>query len=447
MTRRFDARRLPIQPGPAAWNAILPPQGPANPLSQSRTADIVIVGAGFAGLSAARRLVQSDPSLKIAVLEAGRVAEGPAGRNSGFMIDLPHDLASDDYAGKDAAGDRRQTRLNRLAIGFAADAARQCAMPREFFDPCGKTNAAATEAGDRLNREYATRLGQLGEEHTLLDADQMREMTGTDYYRSGLFTPGTVMLQPAGYIRGLAGGLGDRLAIHETSPVTRIVRDGNRWRVDTPLASVSTARVILANNGHVESFGFFARRLMHVFTYASMTGPLNEDQVAALGGRPKWGITPADPMGSTIRRISGTGGDRIVVRFRFTYDPSMEVGDSRIAAAGRLHDRKFADRFPMLKGVQMEFRWAGLLCLSWNGVPAFGKVEEGIFSACCQNGLGTAKGTLSGIAAADLALGRDSDALRGLAACEAPRRLPPEPFAWIGANAVMRWKEWRAAKE
>jgi glycine/D-amino acid oxidase-like deaminating enzyme len=186
---------------------------------------------------------------------------------------------------------------------------------------------------------------------------------------------------------------------------------------------------------------------MHVFTYASMTAPLDEDQVAALGGRPKWGVTPADPMGSTIRRISGTGGDRIVVRFRFTYDPSMEVGDRRIAAAGRLHDRKFADRFPMLKGVQMEFRWAGLLCLSWNGVPAFGEVEEGIFSACCQNGLGTAKGTLSGIAAADLALGRDSEALRGLAARKAPRRLPPEPLAWIGANAVMRWKEWRAAKE
>ncbi len=447
MTHDFHAKRLPRQPGPAAWNAILPPQATANPLSGEKTADVAIVGAGFAGLSAARRLVQLDSSLKVAVLEAGHVAEGPAGRNSGFMIDLPHDLSSDDYAGKDAGSDSQQTALNRHAIGFAAEAAREYEMPVEFFDPCGKTNAAATEAGDRHNREYAAHLAELGEEHSLLDAKQMREMTGTDYYVSGLYTPGTVMLQPAGYIRGLAAGLGGAIALHEKSAVTRISRDGSAWRLETPNGSVSAKKVILANNGHVESFGFFRHRLMHVFTYASMTEALAEDLVKALGGQPKWGVTPADPMGSTVRRISGTGGNRIVVRFRFTYDPSMEVSDRRLAAVGRLHDAKFADRFPMLKGVKMEYRWAGLLCLSWNGVPAFGEIEDGIYSACCQNGLGTAKGTLSGIAAAELAMGHESETVRGLSSQEEPRRLPPEPFAWAGANAVMRWKEWRAGRE
>lgn len=447
MNRDFKARRLPRQPGPAAWNAILPPQGPANPLSGPKMADVAIIGAGFAGLSAARRLIQLDPALKVSVLEAGRVADGPAGRNSGFMIDLPHDLSSDDYAGKDAGSDRHQTELNRLAIRFAGDAAREYQMPAEFFDPSGKTNAAATEGGDHHNREYAKHLADLGEEHSLLDAAQMREMTGTDYYVSGLYTPGTVMLQPAGYIRGLAAGLEKAISLHENSPVTNIASDGSNWRLETPNGSVTAPKVILANNGHAESFGFFAHRLMHVFTYASMTNPLSENQVKALGGQPKWSVTPADPMGSTVRRISGTGGDRIVVRFRFTYDPSMEVSDDRVAAVGRLHDGKFAERFPMLKGARMEYRWAGLLCLSWNGVPAFGEIEDGIYSACCQNGLGTAKGTLSGMAAAELALGHDSEAVRGLASQEAPKRLPPEPFAWIGANAFMRWKEWRAGRE
>lgn len=447
MTLDFKARRLPRHPGPAAWNAILPPPPPPDPLVGKKTADIAIIGAGFAGLSAARRLIQLDPSLKVAVLEAGRVAEGPAGRNSGFMIDLPHDLSSDDYAGKDAGSDRHQTVLNRLAIRFAADAALEYGLPAEFFDPCGKTNAAATEAGDKHNREYAEHLAQLGEEHSLLDARQMSGMTGTGYYVSGLHTPGTVMLQPAGYIRGLAGGLEKAISLHEMSPVTKIASDGSNWRLETPKGSVSAAKVILANNGHAESFGFFRHRLMHVFTYASMTKALNKEQVKLLGGQSKWGVTPADPMGSTVRRISGAGGDRIVVRFRFTYDPSMEVSDNRLAAVGRLHDRKFAERFPMLKGVEMEYRWAGLLCLSWNGVPAFGEIEDGIYAACCQNGLGTAKGTLSGMAAAELALGHDGEACRGLAACEPPKRLPPEPLTWIGANAFMRWKECRAGRE
>jgi glycine/D-amino acid oxidase-like deaminating enzyme len=443
----FKAKRLPRQPGPAAWNAILPPQGPAKTLAGPATADIAIIGAGFAGLSAARRLLQLDPSLKIALLEAGRVAEGPAGRNSGFMIDLPHDLSSDDYAGKDAGSDSLQTALNRLAIRFGAEAAEEYGMPAEYFDPCGKTNAAATESGDHHNREYAKHLADLGEEHSLLDAKQMREKTGTDYYLSGLYTPGTVMLQPAGYIRGLAGGLENALSLYENSPVTRIISERGNWRLETPNGSISTPKVILANNGHAESFGFFPHRLMHVFTYASMTKALSAEQVKTLGGQPNWGVTPADPMGSTVRRISGATGDRIIVRFRFTYDPSMEVSDRRIAAIGHLHDAKFAERFPMLKGAEMEYRWAGLLCLTWNGVPAFGEIEDGIYSACCQNGLGTAKGTLSGIAAAELALGHDTEAVRGLAGQDAPRRLPPQPFAYIGANAVLRWKEWRAGRE
>jgi glycine/D-amino acid oxidase-like deaminating enzyme len=73
---------------------ILGPQGPARVLEGDRTADFVIIGGGFAGLSAARRLTQLQPKARIVVLEASRLAEGSAGRNSGFMIDLPHELAS-----------------------------------------------------------------------------------------------------------------------------------------------------------------------------------------------------------------------------------------------------------------------------------------------------------------------------------------------------------------
>ncbi|PRY22561.1 glycine/D-amino acid oxidase-like deaminating enzyme [Aliiruegeria haliotis] len=440
---RYTARRLPKQPGSAGWNRLLPPPPPARILDGDATADIAIIGAGFAGLSAARRLIQIDPGLKVAVLEAGRVGDGPAGRNSGFMIDLPHDLASESYAGTEDR-DAEQTRLTRAAIAFAAAAADDYGLGRDAFDPCGKINAAATPAGDGHNRDYAAHLAKMGEDHRLLDAAEMAALTGTEYYSSGLFTPGTVMLQPAAYIRGLAAGLTPAIALHEDSPVTGILRDGEGWRLETSRASLRAQKVILANNGHAESFGFFARRLLHFFTYASMTEPLPD---GALGGARRWGATPADPMGTTVRRIDGEGGGRIVIRSRFTCDPSMEVSNSAIAAAGRLHDRKFIERFPMLAETGIQYRWAGHLCLSWNGVPAHGEVATGVFSAICQNGLGTSKGTLAGMSAAEMALGEVSEITRAFAAMEAPKRLPPEPLATIGANATLRWKEWRAGRE
>ncbi|HUF56280.1 MAG TPA: FAD-binding oxidoreductase [Thermohalobaculum sp.] len=448
LTRASDRRvkRLPRDPGPAAWSALLAPPAPARPLEEAVTADWLVIGGGFAGLAAARRLAQLRAPERIVLLEARRIGEGPAGRNSGFMIDLPHDLASGGYGGAVEA-DRRQIAMNRAAIAFAAGAVEEYALPREAFDPGGKINAAATGRGVGQNRAYARHLEVLGEPHDWLDAGAMRALTGTDYYLGGLRTPGTVILQPAMFVRGVAAGLGRAVALHEDAPVVRLARAGPDWRAETPTGSVTAPRVILAVNGHAESFGYFERRLMHVFTYASMSRRLTADEVRRLGGEPRWGLTPADPMGTTVRRISGTGGDRILVRNRFTYDPSMEVPETRLAAVACSHDASFAARFPMLAGVEMEYRWGGGLCLSRNGVPAFGEVEDGVFSACCQNGLGLARGTLAGMLAADLATRSNNPMLADLTGLAPPRPLPPEPLTWLGATTRIRWEEWQAGRE
>ena len=442
----YSARRLPKHTGQAGWNAILPPPPASRVLEADQTADLVIIGGGFAGLSAARRFCQLNPDAKIVLLEAGRFAESAAGRNSGFMIDLPHDLASANYAGASQA-DKATIRLNRMAIDFGRDAAREYGIPEEYFDPRGKINAAATRAGDRHNRNYRAHLTSMGEPCELLDRAAMLAHTGSPHYTSGLHTPGTVLLQPAGYIRALAAGLADQASLFELSPVTGFERQSEGWRVCTDRAVVSCGRIILANNGHVESFGFYRHRLMHIFLYASLSAPMTSEQQATLGGVKRWGVTPADPVGTSVRRVSGSYGDRILIRNSGTYNPSMETSARRLRNAARVHDRKFRERFPHLPGLRMEHRWAGHLCLSRNNVPAFGEVEQGVISACCQNGLGTAKGTLSGMGAAELASGVVSEIATFLSANPAPQRLPPEPFATLGATAYLTWKEWRAGRE
>jgi len=154
-------------------------------------------------------------------------------------------------------------------------------------------------------------------------------------------------------------------------------------------------------NGHANSFGFWKRRLIHTYTYGAMTRALTREEVQRLGGQARWAMTPADPMGTTVRRISGTGGDR----------------------------------------------WGGALCLSWNNVPAFGEIEPFLYSAVCQNGLGTVKGTLSGMMAAERACDTGSNLLADFSDQPAPRLLPPDLLTRIGATMRIRWQERRAGRD
>tara|TARA_B110000438_G_scaffold154176_1_gene148130 strand:+ start:67 stop:1419 length:1353 start_codon:yes stop_codon:yes gene_type:complete len=445
--------KLPKNPGITGWKEILPKRKVNQNLTDNINADYLIIGGGFAGLSAARRLKQIDKDAKIALLEACEIGEGPAGRNSGFMIDLPHNLASDDYLGS-LEKDREQTLINRSAIEFAKSASEEYEMPSEAIQLVGKTNAAATKKGVNFNTEYAQHLDKTSESYKILDAQAMEDLTGINYYINGLWTPGTAMLQPALYIQKLADGISNNsnVTIYENSPVIDLVdksrQSGQKiWKAKTKLGSISSPKIILAVNGIVERFGYFQNKLMTIFTYSSLTRKLTSDESNILGGSPEWGLTSADAMGSSVRRISGIGGDRILIRNRWSYNPSMEASDSFMASAANSHFESFKARFPMLDKVSMEYSWGGRLCLSLNNVFAQGEVDEGIYSACCQNGLGTAKGTAIGVITAEKISGENTSLIPNFADEELPKKLMPKPLMWIGVNSYMRWKELLAGKE
>ncbi|MGD2171333.1 MAG: FAD-binding oxidoreductase [Gammaproteobacteria bacterium] len=439
----------PADLGASGWVEILPPRVPREALRQDIDCDYLVVGAGFAGLAAARRIRQLDPGAQVVLLEARRVADGPAGRNSGFMIDLPHALAKGSYGGK-SERDSRNIRINRAAIEFAADAVREYGLEAEAFVPRGKINAAAGRQGSEHNRAYARHLEALGEPCRLLDAREMKAVCGSDYYCGGLETPGTAIIQPALYVRSFADAIagGPRCGLYENSAVESLERTGERWRAITSQGSVRAARVILAVNGLIETFGFYRHRLMHINLYASMTRALARAEIDTLGGVENWGFTPADPIGSTVRRIDGSRGTRLVIRNRCTYEASLRLPRDRLLGVRGDHQRTLYARFPMLEDVGMEYTWSGRLCLSRNEAWASGELAPGLFSACCQNGLGTTRGTVAGIVAAEQAHGGGEPSLvPDFPAREQPSRLFPEPFMTLGARGVIRFKEWRAGRE
>ena len=118
----------------------------------------------------------------------------------------------------------------------------------------------------------------------------------------------------------------------------------------------------------------------------------------------------------------------------------MEASDSFMISAAKSHSSSFNARFSSLDGVTMEYCWGGRLCLSLNNVFAQGEVEEGVYSACCQNGLGTAKGTAIGIITAEKISGAISSLVPNFVDEEAPKKLMPKAIMWAGVRTYLSWE-------
>lgn len=433
--------KLPRDQADCGWYETLPPPPPPAPLTGHQTADWVVLGGGFAGLAAARRLATLQPESRVVLVDAQLIGMGSAGRNSGFMIDLPHNLTSESYTGR-AEEDRQTLLRNRAAIAFMRDIVKTHNIDCDWSEQ-GKIHGSASARGMQMLSDFGRGLDAIGEPYTSLSAEDMCRITGSRYYSSGMHTPGTVLVQPAALVRGLARTMPDNVQVHENSPVMRI-RPGRQIRLESPQGTLTTSGVILANNGYASQCKQLNGRLISVFTYGSMTRPLTAEEQEILGGDAAWGLIPADPVGTTVRRLRN---NRLLIRNTVTYNPDFAMRRSRMAAIRRRHEKSLRLRFPGLSKLKFEYTWGGALSLSRNSAPYFGRVMPGIFVAVCQNGLGVAGGTIAGKLIAEHACGDDNDLLRHLLAGPLPARNLPRPALDLGVRGAILWKEWRSGQE
>ncbi len=433
--------KLPADDSTNGWSRILPPRTPRSPLDGEVRADWAVVGAGFAGLAAARRLAENRPDDKVVLLEAQEAGEGASGRNSGFGIDLPHSLGN---ALEELEGPQRVMRLSRAAIAYLEAVVADRKIDCQWSQP-GKYHAAVSEKGRRdLLEPFARELDALGEPYRWLEREELAQEIGTSYNHAAIHTPGCILMQPAALTRGLAETLPENVTLYERSPVTRVDYE-NGVRLTTPGGSLFATNMILAANGFAEQFGFFRGRLLHLVAYASISRPLTPAEREALGGLDNWGVTPANTFAGVTMRL--TPDQRILIRQRIVYGPSMRRSDADRAAARRGHLRILRDRFPMLPGLDLEHTWSGMLCLSQNHGHGFGRIGPSVYGASCQNAIGVTKGTISGVLAADLAAGRDNPLIADMEALGTPGWMPPRPFLDIGIQARLAWELWRSRAE
>lgn len=420
----------------------LSPQRQPRPAHQGRSeARWVVLGAGFTGLAAARQLALHHPHDEVVLVEAQEVGFGASGRNSGFAIDLPHDIGAPDYIG-DLATARMNLKLNLRAQAILGQLIRQHDIDCQLR-PDGKYQAAVEDKGLAVLNAYRSGLDKLDQPYQMIDARDLPDHLGTPFYRKALYTPGTQLLQPAALAKGLAESLPDNVTLYERTTITRL-EQGSRITLHHAGGQIVADQLLLTNNAFASYFGFLPGRLLPIFTYASMTRPLTDDEQARLGGKATWGIIPADPFGSTLRR---TPDQRLLVRNSFSFNADGRARQRYLDRARRQHRASFERRFPMLGGMPFEYTWGGSMCLSRNHLSHFGSLAPNVHAALCCNGLGITRGTATGTLLADWLCGERDELIDFLLGGEGPNRNPPEPLLSLGVNLNLHWGQRRAGLE
>ena len=410
------------------WYAILPPPAPANRLKGEQTADWVVVGAGVTGLAAARRLAELAPEARIVLLDDYRVGYGASGRNSGFIIDTPH-LS-------EQVGVETNRRISRLVIAGLAELE---GLVRKHEIECEwspRGHLTSVVESKRIKNLHATchTLDAIDEAYYWLEGDALADVVGTHHYHAAVYTPRTVLVNPAAMCRGLGETLPDNVEVYEESPVRR-VEPGSSVQIECAEGSIGATNVLLTTNAFIAKLGFLRRDVFPLIECASLSRPLTEDQQASMGGAPDWGITGY----ATMRR---TLSNRILIRHGTYYSGDFRLSQNMRKQLRASHVRGLRKRFPTLDNLDFEHTWAGVFCMTRNWASFFGRLERGVFASLGYSGVGVPRGTISGKLLAEFALGSESDLIADVQAVSGPQRLPPEPFLGLGVGTRLAWHRW-----
>ncbi len=421
----------------SGWNALLPPREPQQDLPRARNFASIVVGAGYTGLAAARRLAELEPDAEVLVIEASEVGEGASARNSGFLSasavePLAHGADTQDEA---AARHIRLARagldmLRRLVAAHAIDCLWDETAPR--FD------AAATPQGLReidARQKARERWGLAGR---FVEEPELAKSIGTAYYRRAYSPEGTVFVQPAALIRGLSESLPQNVRLLERTAVTAMSGTG-LVRVATTRGEFSSDRVLIAANAHARALGLLRDRMIAIYTYGGLTPELDQGELARLGELPQWGVIPAHRVGTTLRKFANR---RFLVRSGDSYERELPVAEVRAMLT-----RLFRNRYPHMASHELEHVWGGATAITHNGGLYFGRPRPGIFVAAGCNGSGVVRGTINGHLLAEMALGGQSALLSDRLALKGPDWIPPEPFRRIGVSFSIAREQRQAGKE
>ena len=366
----------PISPG-YSWYEATTGERPEYPaLDGDRRTDVVIIGGGFTGLSAAAHLAKAG--VDVTLIEAHRFGDGASGRNGGQF----------------GTGQRAWAEELEAEYGFA--------RAKALFDLAEEAKAHVLEfaAANGIDMEYVP--GQMSVAHkprylkhyqahaeimatrfgypniSFMDAKETAERLGSTCYHGGTRDMGTGHIHPMKLVVGtarVAAAAGAHL--FENTRSTGITSNGGKVLVGTPRGTVTADKCLVAVNaygGELEPVS--AAHVMPIGSFIGATVPLGTD-------------SPVLPGGEAV------DDSRFVVRyFRKSKDGRLLFGGREIYAVSDPRDiadqirRQIAEIYPALKDVEITHGWGGYVGITMPRKPFVREVMPNVISAGGYSGHG-----------------------------------------------------------
>jgi glycine/D-amino acid oxidase-like deaminating enzyme len=414
------------------WLAEAGPVEPVPALSDELTADVVVVGGGYAGLWTAWQLL--DRGARVAVLEAGVCGHGPSGRNGGFCETLWSNLPDlvERFGPERALTAARASSESVAAIGaFCEDEGVDAWFRRDGF-VLASTAEAHDGVVDRIVE--AARAAGAGDRVVALDRDAVRARCDSPAFRRGVFVADDATVHPARLALGLRARVIARGArVFERSRVRALHAGPEGVTADTGGGRVRAGAAVLAVNASARGIKPLRHRLAVTSSHIVLTEPV-PDALEALNWTGGESITDARTFVHYFRTtrdgriVFGWGGGRLAAGARL--GGRIEV-DPAVAAQTRRH---LEELLPAVAGCRITDAWGGPIDVSPSHLPQIGTLDGApVHFALGFTGNGVGPSHLAGRILAARATGEPADA-------ELPESdampVPPEPLAWAGGMVV-----------
>ena len=420
------------------WLKDIPKKQNFTKISKNLECNYLVVGAGYTGLSAARKLAQLHPNEKIILVDAQLAGEGASGRNSGYLVDTT--LNDGFTSNKELRNYKKKTDIYKLGIETVKNFINEHQVNCDWNDS-GKYFASSNIKDQKILINFSKTLSKLGFEHGILSSEELKKKLGTDFYNTALYTKGGILLHPGKLVKAMVDTLPDNVQLLENSSLLEWKKNKETILCKFKFYKIISKKIIFCTNGFLKSLGIKTNYNFPLTLTASMTRPLTDSEFKFIGEPKEWGVLPIRPMGATVRM---TKDKRILIRNTAEVHSPFEMIDDELKKRSIKQKFGIKKRFPTLPDNIIESSWSGVVSRTRNSSQIFEKIDNNIFVAGCYNGSGIGVSTLFGEQIAIKASNEKSNEINIIESRKKPTWLPPQPFLNLGVRTRLIYERFRS---